>query len=395
MALALGAACAASDTGASTAPGAGGGTEAGGVAGSGNAGANAAGNVNGSGGRDVNVSAGGATPGAGGATSGGAPGVAGSRTGNGGTATSAGGASTTGGTGNAGTAGTSSGGSAVGGSGGAGAPSAKLAPAQGALLGEYYGDGSVADTEARIGRKPAIHLTYVAVGDDFSSVAKSDASSGKIALISWEPDGIDFNDIVSGKLDSMLMTQASGAKGVGSPFFLDFAAEMNGDEAWSGNDAPLYVSGYRHIHDLFVAAGATNVVWAWCPNVTDVDGSNKHTLDHYPGDGYVDWTGVDGYNWGSGQGFSWQSFHDVFARIYPILAGKGKPILIGEMASDENGGDKGMWIDAMIPTLKSDFPLIKALAWFDVHKERSWQINSSPASLAAYQRFAKDPYMNP
>jgi hypothetical protein len=71
---------------------------------------------------------------------------------------------------------------------------------------------------------------------------------------------------------------------------------MNGDEAWSGNDAPLYVSAYRHIHDLFVAAGATNVVWAWCPNVTAVHGGNRNTLDYYPGDSYVDWTGVDGYN---------------------------------------------------------------------------------------------------
>jgi hypothetical protein len=396
IALAVGTACAGSDRGASTAAGGSGGSDAGGATGNGNAGSSAAGNMNGSGGRDVSGPAGGnaGSATAGGATSGGSPGAAGSQTGNGGT-TSTGGVRATGGAGNQGTAGTSSGGSAVGGSGSGGAPNAKLAPVTGALLGEYYGDGSVADTEARIGRKPALHLTYVAVGDDFSRVAKSDASSGKIALISWEPAGIDFNDIVGGKLDSMLMTQATAAKGVGSPFFIDFAAEMNGDEAWSASNAALYISGYRHIHDLFVAAGATNVVWAWCPNVTDTDGGNKHTLDYYPGDSYVDWTGVDGYNWGSGQGFSWQSFHDVFARIYPILAGKGKPILIGEMASDENGGDKGMWIDAMIPTLKSDFPLIKGLVWFDVHKERSWQINSSPASLAAYQRFAKDPYMNP
>jgi hypothetical protein len=37
---------------------------------------------------------------------------------------------------------------------------------------------------------------------------------------------------------------------------------MNGDEAWSGNNGPLYISVYRHIHDLFVAAGANNVVGA-------------------------------------------------------------------------------------------------------------------------------------
>ena len=143
------------------------------------------------------------------------------------------------------------------------------------------------------------------------------------------------------------------------------------------------------------SAGATNVIWAFCPNVTDTNGGNKQTLDYYPGDDYVDWTGVDGYNWGGGSGFSWQSFHDVFARIYPILAAKNKPILIGEMASDESGGDKAAWIDAIIPTLRTDFPLIKGVVWFDVKKERAWQIDSSSATLAAYMRFANDAFMNP
>jgi hypothetical protein len=85
----------------------------------------------------------------------------------------------------------------------------------------------------------------------------------------------------------------------------------------------------------------------------------------------------------------------VFADIYPQLAAKGKPIIIGEMASDEAGGSKAQWIDDIIPTLKNTFPLIKAVVWFDIDKERHWQINSSPESLASYQRMAQDPYFNP
>jgi beta-mannanase len=169
---------------------------------------------------------------------------------------------------------------------------------------------------------------------------------------------------------------------------------MNGDEAWSGNNAPLYVSAYRHIHDLFVAAGANNVVWAWCPNVTDTPGGNRTTMDYYPGDAYVDWTGVDGYNWGTTNG-GWQSFQQVFQNIYPLLAAKKKPILIGEMASAEAGGDKGKWIDNIIPTLRTRFPLIKGVVWFDINKEADWRISSSPASEAAFIRMANDPYFSP
>src|SRR5512140_2448702 len=40
-------------------------------------------------------------------------------------------------------------------------------PATGALLGVYYGDGSAAQTDARIGVKPKIHLTYASFSEDW------------------------------------------------------------------------------------------------------------------------------------------------------------------------------------------------------------------------------------
>ncbi len=269
-----------------------------------------------------------------------------------------------------------------------------LEPASGALLGLYYGAGSVAQTAVKLGRTPAVHLTYYAWAADWTgSVTKADLAEGRIPLVNWEPHHIDFAKIIDGSLDATIMARANGSKTLGKKFFLDFAAEMNGDEAWSGNNAPLYVSAYRHIHDLFVAAGATNVVWAWCPNVTDTAGGNRTTMDYYPGDTYVDWTGVDGYNWGT-KNDGWQTFQQVFKDIYPLLAAKKKPILIGEMASAEAGGDKGKWIDDIIPTLRTNFPLIKGVIWFDVNKEADWRISSSPASEAAFIRMANDPYFN-
>ena len=283
-------------------------------------------------------------------------------------------------------------GGTAGSAGKASATSDILVPTNGALLGQYYGDASIEATKAKLGRTLPVHLTYWAWADDWTGGAtKADLAAGRIPLVNWEPDGIDFAKIVNGSLDATINARAKGAKNLGQKFFLDFAAEMNGDEAWSGNDAKLYIDAYRHIHDLFVAAGATNVVWAWCPNVTDTDGTNDATLSYYPGDDYVDWTGVDGYNWGGGD---WQSFHEVFKDIYPLLAGKKKPILIGEMASSETAGNKSAWINDMIPSLKSDFPLIKGLIWFDVNKERDWRISSSAATESAFRAMAADPYFS-
>jgi len=270
-----------------------------------------------------------------------------------------------------------------------------LEPASGALLGQYYGAGSIDQTTLKLGRTPILHLTYYGWDTDWTgSVTRADLAAGRIPLVNWEPHNVDFAKIVDGSLDATIIARAQGSKALGKKFFLDFAAEMNGDEAWSGNNAPLYVSAYRHIHDLFAAAGANNVVWAWCPNVTDTDGGNRTTMDYYPGDAYVDWTGVDGYNWGTTNG-GWQSFQQVFQNIYRLLAAKKKPILIGEMASAEAGGDKGKWIDDIIPTLSTKFPLIKGIVWFDINKEADWRISSSPASEASFIRMAKDPYFNP
>jgi hypothetical protein len=270
-----------------------------------------------------------------------------------------------------------------------------LEPASGVLLGQYYGAGSIDQTTLKLGRTPAVHLTYYGWATDWTgSVTRADLAAGRIPLVNWEPHNIDFSKIIDGSLDAEIIARANGSKALGKKFFLDFAAEMNGDEAWSGNNAPLYVSAYRHIHELFVAAGANNVIWAWCPNVTDTHGGNRTTMDYYPGDAYVDWTGVDGYNWGTKNG-GWQTFQQVFQNIYPLLAAKKKPILIGEMASAEAGGDKGKWIDDIIPTLRTSFPLIKGIVWFDIDKEADWRISSSPASEASFIRMANNPYFNP
>lgn len=270
-----------------------------------------------------------------------------------------------------------------------------LEPASGALLGQYYGAGSVAQTTVKLGRTLPVHLTYYAWDADWNgSVTREDLAAGRIPLVNWEPHHIDFAKIIDGSLDATITTRAKGARALGQKFFLDFAAEMNGDEAWGGNNPALYVAAYRHIHDIFVASGAANVVWAWCPNVTDTPGGNRTTMDYYPGDSYVDWTGVDGYNWGTKNG-GWQTFQQVFKEIYPLLAAKKKPIIIGEMSSAEAGGDKGKWIGQIIPTLRTSFPLIKCVVWFDINKEADWRISSSPASEAAFIRMAKDSYFNP
>ncbi len=274
------------------------------------------------------------------------------------------------------------------------APGPELPPRGGAYLGIFYGEGTEAATDAKIGEAPPVHLTYFDWNADWAAAGSTthDLATGRIPLVNWEPAGIHFDDIIAGRYDPMLARRAVEARDLHRPLFLDFAAEMNGDEGWGGHHPARYVAAYRHIHDVFSEAGADNVTWVWAPNNV----GSPHTppaLDYYPGSSYVDWTGIDGYNWGTAQpGFGWESFAQVFEPMYRRLAKLGKPVIIGETASAETGGSKPAWIDSIVPTIRRRFPLIRALVWFDIDKERPWQIDSSPATLKAFRRLASNPY---
>ena len=65
-----------------------------------------------------------------------------------------------------------------------------------------------------------------------------------------------------------------------------------------------------------------------------------------PGDEYVDWVGIDGYNFGTAKsGMSWRSFNETFKGTYDIVTGlTSRPVMIGETGSTESGGDKAAWI---------------------------------------------------
>jgi beta-mannanase len=142
---------------------------------------------------------------------------------------------------------------------------------------------------------------------------------------------------------------------------------------------------------VFRSEGAGNVRWVWCPFSTQpprraADGWRAY----YPGDRYVDWIGMDGYNWGTTRSWSrWQPFGEIFGPPYRDYAGR-KPLMICEVASAEAGGDKGSWIDEMGAELSGRFSKIEAVVWFDAKKETDWCVDSSERALHAFRSLVAD-----
>jgi len=285
---------------------------------------------------------------------------------------------------------------------------------------------------------------------------------GAIMLIAWLPfdctgtvgnvAAVGLPDILNGNWDSYIMQWATDIGALGYPVMVRWGHEMNiptyswaGQHAFGSNgktdysnsaalaaqgctltncygdpnlaDGPeRYIAAYRHVHDL-TAPRAPNIIWVWnassrnWPLATDQAWNSYN--NYYPGDAYVDWIGLDMYNFGpkSGNGFSWTwaSFDYMFADALNDLAQRHptKLQMIPEIASVEDPyGDpnrKANWICDAYRSAMYNYPLLRMVSW---QNEVIWDgaysptgnpgnvtgggadftVNSSPQALAAYQQ---------
>lgn len=209
-----------------------------------------------------------------------------------------------------------------------------------------------------------------------------------------------LQSIIRGDHDTYIRQWATEAQQWGHPFFLRLNWEMNGNwypwsEVRNGNRRGEYVQAWRHVHDIFTNAGATNVTWVWCVSVEYPNSLELEPL--YPGDNYVDWVSMDGFNWAADRNAPWHSFEQVFGPTYQTLSklAPTKPVMVAEVASTENRRaanptlTKAAWIEqAFSETLPRAFPNIKAIAWFNWNEgnpNSTWEVNTTD-SLEGFRR---------
>jgi len=207
-------------------------------------------------------------------------------------------------------------------------------------------------------------------------------------------EGNYLHAINRGEWDDFFRRWGEQARADGGRVLLRFGFEMNGDWfTWSG-DPDAYVAAWRRAHGLVNAA---NVEWVWAPNVVGVPDTPENGMHrYYPGGRFVDWVGVDGYNFGDDhdEWHTWRSFEAIFdgiirefERRYP-----GKPFMVAETGSAP-GPRRDAWIRDAHAYLGTR-PYVKALVWFHYDKRREnepdWRIDASPESLRAFnETFAR------
>lgn len=240
---------------------------------------------------------------------------------------------------------------------------------------------------------------------------------GVVPMITWEPwnPGTDSNlvedpgvqpeyrleKIINGDFDDYIREWARAVATIGGPVMLRPMHEMNGDwYPWggvtNGNTPEQFVTAWRHVHDIFEEEGATNVTWVWSVNCESWPQESGNTYEaYYPGDDYVDWVGISGFNWGtSREDMSWRTFSEIYDEPLSRLDSLGKPIALTEFGSVEEPGDKAAWLtDAYEQIAKR--PEIKAVVYYDnaeqgLKGEQDWNIDSSSESEQAYREAVAD-----
>ncbi|KRF34625.1 glycoside hydrolase family 26 protein [Nocardioides sp. Soil805] len=254
----------------------------------------------------------------------------------------------------------------------------------------------------------AVASYYWGYGDVFPAAPELAHSRGgtRDVLLSWDMGETRFVEWSRGDHDAYLDQIAEAALAYPYDVYVRPWPEMNGDwqsfqptrdggKAYGGTPTE-FVAAWRHVVDHLRAAGVDNLKWVFNPTV-DTYAETTRVGDIWPGAGYVDVLGLDGFNWGKDSLWGeWRSFTAVFKKQYQRLTRlhPTAPVWICEVGSKEprrqdgaprdHRRSKARWITDMMSARA--FPRIDTVVWFNEAKERDWRIESSRGSLRAMRR---------
>ncbi len=251
--------------------------------------------------------------------------------------------------------------------------------------------------EQLLGKSPDHIAVFIHWGNENQFPARLSSLTkdrGKTLIIFWEATDytattteqprFSYDAILRGDWDAYMRAFAADAQTYGAPVVLIPFSEMNGDWfPWSGtrngNTPEKAILAYRHVHDMFT--NAENVKFGWAPNNDSFPERPENSIEkYYPGDTYVDYVGVNGFNFGD----PWQTFDEMFRAPLALLATYNKPIYIFSFASAA-GVNKPVWVTETFTKDIFKYPKVEGWIWFNENKERDWRIDSEQETLTAFK----------
>jgi hypothetical protein len=252
---------------------------------------------------------------------------------------------------------------------------------------------------------PAVMLTWAPVNGRASLGCNSDYNGG-----------VPPASVASGACDRYIRNYAKSLKAQPLRVIMKFAHEMNvaSHAWWPGNhrqSAGDFINMWRRVRQLFREEGANNVEFLWGPNFDSYpDTPGNQPTDYYPGNDYVDWVGVNAYNYYSqapGGAWAWRSFESfVGGRLNDFACRYPKPQMVHEFGTIE-GQNKAAWIQEAYRVVQN-YPFVKAIVYYNDrdfgNPNADFRITSSTAKdggvralsnwTSAYQQAVSSPVFN-
>lgn len=218
-------------------------------------------------------------------------------------------------------------------------------------------DGTIPDEgeQALVDRGTYLHL----------AIAARDFGSGDVP----------YADIADGSHDDTLRKQAQGVAALKVPTFVTFEQEANQkDKVGQRGTAEEFVAAWRHLHELYEKAGATNAIWVWV--MTGNEQNLSRTAQLWPGNDVVDWISWNIYNQSGCRNSKldvskYVPFEEGLRVFYDWVTSAGlaagidafKPMMISETGSAQYPDDpekSAQWY-ADIPDALEKYPSVKAV----------------------------------
>ena len=286
----------------------------------------------------------------------------------------------------------------------------ELVPDRGAYLGSTVGvrEGETGQqpirrVERAIGRTLAIDHRYYRWDQPLpTDYERATYRAGRLPFLNWKAmrsDGsvVPWRDIAGGIHDEWIAEQAARFKSFGAPMYLTFHHEPEDDEAFGTPSE--FASAFRHVVRIFREHGVRNVAFVWTMMAWSFDpGSGRDPMSWYPGTDFVDFIGLDGYNWYPlREGSTWRSFHEIMSPAMASVKAVGKPVFVVEFGVMEDPNDpdrKADWFREVAKTVR-DWPRIKGLIYYDVIKDGwPWNTDSSSRALRGYADMAHSRWLS-
>jgi mannan endo-1,4-beta-mannosidase len=242
--------------------------------------------------------------------------------------------------------------------------------------------GQVRSFAASAGVRPNLIGEYMSWNDPLDTRAVTNAwSYGALYYMVWEPYNTSVAAIADGRSDGYITRFARQVRALDLPVAISFGHEFNGFwYPWgtTGTTAAQFVAAWRLIHRLFAAAGASNVVWVWNPNVISAEPQLQLSA-YYPGNAYVDWVGITGYFTDTGPG----TFDSLYGPTMQEIRGfTDKPFIIAETSVQTGPGAVGA-AQSLVSGVRQQSDVL-GFVWFDYDKAGvDWRLGTRPAVRAA------------